>query len=108
VRRVAEAAVAVRQARNKLRAQHNLSFRELYRSLELPGQHPLKDAHAALDQAVAAAYGMPKSCDPLAFLLALNAIVAKEENAGNPIEGPGLPSSISDPTSFITSDCIAP
>lgn len=108
VRSVADAANALRQSRNKLRAQHNLSFRELYRSLELPGQHPLKNAHDALDQAVAAAYGMPKSCDPLAFLLALNATVAKEENAGNPIEGPGLPSCITDPASFVTQDCITP
>lgn len=108
VRRVADAAIALRQARDKLRTQHNLSFRELYRSLELPGQHPLKDAHAALDEAVAAAYGMPKSADPLAFLLALNATVVKEETAGNPVEGPGLPSTISDSTPFITTDCISP
>ena len=108
VRCVADAAVALRQLRNKLRVQHNLSFRELYRSLELPGQHPLKDAHTALDEAVAAAYGMPMSADPLAFLLALNVTVVKEEVAGNSIEGPGLPSNIADPQPFISKDCIAP
>jgi len=32
-------------------------MRALYRTLELPGRHPLKDAHAALDAAVLAAYG---------------------------------------------------
>jgi hypothetical protein len=108
IRRVADAAVVLRQTRNKLRAQRNLSFRELYRSLELPGQHPLKEAHASLDEAVISAYGMPKSCDPLAFLLALNATVVKEEAADNPIEGPGLPSSITNPAEFITADCIKP
>jgi len=32
-------------------------LRALYRTLELPGQNPLKDAHAALDAAVLDAYG---------------------------------------------------
>jgi SAM-dependent methyltransferase len=48
VRRVAEAAVALRIKRNELRTKHNLSFRELYRSLELPrsfhGLAPSPDA----------------------------------------------------------------
>jgi hypothetical protein len=98
----------LRQDRNKLRAQHNLSFRELYRSMELPGQHPLKDAHAALDEAVGAAYGMSKTAEPLTFLLALNATIVSEEAAGKPIEGPGLPSNITDAAPFITTDCITP
>jgi hypothetical protein len=105
---VADTAAALRTKRNELRAKHNLSFRELYRSLELPGDHPLKDAHADLDQAVRAAYGMTKAADPLAVLLELNAQVVAAEDNGDPVQGPGLPSFITDPTPYITKDCIKP
>jgi hypothetical protein len=108
VKRVADAAVAVRTKRDELRAKHNLSFRERYRSLELPGDHPLKDAHADLDAAVRAAYGMTKTADPLAVLLELNAQVAAGEQNGDPVQVPGLPSFITDATPYITKDCIKP
>ena len=84
-----DAAAALRKLRNSLRAKHNLSFRELYRSLELPGEHPLKEAHAALDEAVGAAYGMTKGTDPLAFLLALNQEAAEREADGAAVAGSG-------------------
>jgi hypothetical protein len=48
------------------------NFRELYRTLELPGANPLKDTHHALDSAVRSAYSMEPEQDALAFLLALN------------------------------------
>jgi hypothetical protein len=108
VKRVADAAVALRTKRNELRAKHNLSFRELYRSLELPGDHPLKDAHSNLDEAVRAAYGMSKTAEPLAVLLELNAQLAAAEANGDPVQGPGLPNFISDPAPYITTDCIKP
>jgi hypothetical protein len=62
---VCSAAVALRAKRDELRAKHNLSFRELYRSLDLPGAHPLKDAHSNLDEAVRAAYEMDQTADTL-------------------------------------------
>jgi hypothetical protein len=106
VAKVAKAAVELRALRWKLKADHDLSLRELYRSLEVPGAHPLKDAHAKLDQAVREAYGMPKSADPLAFLLKLNAEVAAKEAAGEPVLGPGLPPTIKDRAGFVTGDCL--
>lgn len=106
IRRVADAAVALRQLRNALRAKHNLSFRELYRSLELPGEHPLKEAHAALDEAVRAAHGMTKGTDPLAFLLALNQEAAEKQADGATVAGPGLPEFVQDRKSCITTDSI--
>lgn len=108
VKRIAKATVSLRKIRNELRTKHDLSFRELYRSLELPGDHPLKDAHAGLDAAVRAAYGMTKTADPLATLLALNAQVVAAEAEDEPVQGPGLPACITDPTPFITQDCIEP
>lgn len=108
VKKVAKQAVALRKMREELRLKHNLSLRELYRTLELPGAHPLKAAHEALDTAVREAYGMSKKTDPLEFLLKLNGQIAAAEKAGEPIEGPGLPSFVSDPKPFINAECIKP
>lgn len=108
VKKVAKQAVELRKLREELRKKHNLSLRELYRSLELPGAHPLKTAHEALDAAVREAYGMTKKAEPLEYLLKLNADVAAAEKAGEEIEGPGLPSIVTDPSPFISKDCILP
>ena len=51
-------------------------LRAVYRMLELPGRHPLKDAHAALGAAVLAAHGFHAKKDLLAQLLELNLTVA--------------------------------
>jgi hypothetical protein len=106
IKAVAAAAVALRAKRAELRAKHNLSFRELYRALETPGEHPLKACHAALDQAVRNAYGMASSADPLAFLLNLNAQVADAEARGDEVQGAGLPSLIRDRSACVSKDCI--
>jgi hypothetical protein len=103
---VAKAAVAVRMKRNELRAKHNLSFRELYRSLDLPGDNPLKDAHGELDAAVRTAYGMNETVDPLRILLQLNAAVADAEGKGHAVQAPGLPSFVKNPAPYITRDCV--
>ena len=106
VNKVAKAAVALRHLRNTLKAKHNLSLRELYRTLELPGAHPLKTAHLVLDQAVREAFGMKKSGDPLPFLLDLNSKVAAAETAKKAVTGPGLPSVIKVRSKFTTKDCV--
>jgi SAM-dependent methyltransferase len=108
IQAVAAAAVAFRKRRDELRAKHYLSLRDLYRALDLPGSHPLKDAQAALDSAVRKAYGITASDDPLAFLLALNALVAAAEANGDPVQGAGLPSFINDRSAYVTEDCIQP
>ena len=108
VKRVADAAASLRANRNDLRTKHKLSFRELYRSAELPGDHPLKVAHANLDETVRAAYGMSKDADALAFILALNAQVASAEASGQEVQGPGLPDFIKNVEPYITDDCVRP
>jgi len=60
-------------------------LRALYRTLELPGANPLKDAHAELDAAVLDAYGFSPKKDLLAQLLELNRAVARSRR-----EGPSL------------------
>jgi hypothetical protein len=81
-------------------------FRDLYRTLELPGENPLKAAHEALDSAVRAAYGMRPEEDPLTFLLALNGELADREADGQPAVGPGLPPAVNDAHAFVTGDCV--
>ncbi len=85
------------------------SLRQLHQAAEVEGPHPLKDAQAALDAAVADAYGIPPDQSPVEFLLELNKLVAEDEQQGRKVCGPGLPDHLDpkDPRWFST-DCIEP
>jgi hypothetical protein len=84
------------------------SFRGATRAMRphQPGDNPLRDAHARLDRAVRAAYGMAEDVDPLAFLLKLNLVCAAKEKAGKKITPPGLPLPVEEQQAFVTEDCI--
>jgi len=105
---VAEAGREVRRMREESLQHLKGGLRALYRTLELPGANALKDAHAALNAAVLAAYGFDPRADLLAQLLALNQSVAAKITAGQPVIAPGLPPIITDPAPFVTPDCIRP
>jgi len=107
VKKVAEAAVALRELRRKVMDENGWSLRELYRTLDTPGKNPLRDAQDVLDAAVRAAYGMKAKDDPLAFLLALNGTLADSEASMKPIVGPGLPPFVKDAATFVTTDCVS-
>ena len=83
-------------------------LRAVYRTLELPGANPLKDAHATLDAAVLAAYGFSTKTDLLARLLDLNHTVANRLTRNEPVTSPGIPPNYPHPESLITEDCIRP
>ena len=106
----AVAAVARELRRVRAEALPNLKggLRALYRTLELPGANPLKDAHAALDAAVLAAYGFSAKKDLLAQLLALNQVVAAKIERGEPVTAPGVPKDHPDATQLVIDDCIRP
>jgi hypothetical protein len=87
-------------------AANGWSLRELYRTLETPGTNRLRNAQAALDSAVRAAYSMKESEDKLAFLLRVNIELADKEAKGQAAAPPGLPRLVSTPDDFITTDCI--
>jgi hypothetical protein len=106
IRAVADAAVALRKLRHEIMRDNGWSLRELYKSLETPGENRLRDAHTALDSAVRAAYGMKPTEDILAFLLKLNLELADKETKGESITPPGLPASVKNPKDFITADCV--
>jgi hypothetical protein len=108
LRSVADAARSLRALRREIMAANGWSLRELYRTLEIPGANRLRDAHAALDTAVRAAYGMKGTEDALAFLLKSNLDLAAKESAGGSITPPGLPALISTPEDLTTADCIQP
>jgi len=106
IRAVADAACALCALRRQIIDDNGWSLRNLYRTLETPGDNKLRDAHAALDTAVRAAYGLKEKEDILAFLLTLNLELAEKESKGTAITPPGLPSSIAKPAEFISKDCL--
>ena len=83
-------------------------LRSVYRSLERPGDNPLKDAHAALDEAVLDAYGFSSKDDLLKQLLDLNLSVAERIECGESVTAPGIPPDYPKPKELITDDCIRP
>lgn len=105
---VAAAGREVRRIRAKTLPTMKGGLRALYRTLELPGTNPLKDAHAALDAAVLAAYGFSAKADRLSQLLELNLEVAEKIENGEPVTAPGIPPRYPTPADLITDDCIRP
>lgn len=103
---VAAAAVELRRLRRELCDKHGWSLRELYRSMETPGKHPLRDAQEALDASVRTVYGMKAKDDVLEFLLALNRECAEREARGEAITPPGLPEVVKDARAFLSEDCV--
>lgn len=103
-KKVAAAARELRSVRRALCAEHGMSLRELYRSAELPGDHPLDEAQEKLDAAVRKAYGMPANADPLKFLFGLNQELASKVMEA--IQGPGLPPQFSDDAELSSDDCV--
>jgi hypothetical protein len=87
--------------------EHGYTLRELYRTMELPGDNPLKDAHAKLDSAVRKAYRMPAQASILEFLFSLNQEVAEREASMQFVTGPGLPNTVTNVKEFMTRDCIS-
>lgn len=105
---VAEAGRDVRLIRADAMSKLKGGLRALYRTLELPGANPLKDAHAALDAAVLAAYRFNPKRDLLTQILELNLGVAAEIGTGKPVTAPGVPPGYPNPKQLITDDCIRP
>ncbi len=103
---VAVAAREVRRVRDEALKRVHGGLRAVYRTLELPGKNPLKDAHAALDAAVLDAYGFSPRKDILSQLLELNLDVAARIEAGRPVTPPGVPPDYPYPDRLVTEDCV--
>ncbi len=83
---VAEAGREIRRIRTAALQKLPGGLRALYRTLELPGQNPLKDAHAALDAAVLNAYNFPQdsSLKPQASPDLLSQLLTPEHGSRRP------------------------
>ena len=103
---VAAAGREVRRVRDEALKRVHGGLRAVYRTLELPGKNPLKDAHAALDAAVLDAYGFSPRKDLLSQLLELNLDVAARIEAGKPVTPPGVPPIIPIRLALVTEDCV--
>jgi hypothetical protein len=103
---VAAAARELRRVRAEALPKLKGGLRALYRTLELPGANPLKDAHAALDAAVLTAYGFSAKKDLLAQLLELNLAVAQRIEQSEPVTPPGIPANFPTPETLTSDDCI--
>lgn len=108
VRTVAKAGREVRRVRDKALTGVKGGLRTVYRSLEQPGKSPLKNAHAALDEAVMNAYGFAPKDDLLQQLLDLNADVADRIDRGKAVTPPGIPPGYPNRKELISNDCIQP
>ncbi|MBX3610737.1 MAG: class I SAM-dependent DNA methyltransferase [Hydrogenophaga sp.] len=89
-------------------ADAGTGLRALYRTLELPGKSPLKEAHAALNAAILRAYGFSNKRDLLQQLLDLNSDVAAKSSAGKAVTGPGVPKKAMNLTALVSADCFKP
>ncbi|MDH2916408.1 MAG: class I SAM-dependent DNA methyltransferase, partial [Gallionella sp.] len=90
----------------RVRREAGLSLRELYRTLELPGKNPLRDAHKTLDEAVLTAYGFSGKKDLLTQLLHLNQVVSSQITSGKDAVPPGIPPTFTNVALLNSLDCL--
>ena len=102
---VAFAARELRRVRADAAKNHGTGLRVLYRTLDLPGKNPLKDAHAALDESVLQAFGFSSKKDLLTQVWDLNLVVASRIGTGKAVAGPGVPTTYKNPAVLVSSDC---
>jgi hypothetical protein len=96
----------VRRIRDDALKNTKGGLRAVYRTLEMPGKNPLKDAHAAVNAAVLDAYGFSPKTDLLKQLLELNIGVAERIDAGGTVTAPGIPINYSNVAQLVTEDCV--
>lgn len=103
---IAKAGREVRRIRDESTNQMTGGLRALYRTFDLPGKNPLRDAHDALDKVVLAAYGFSHKDDLLQKLLDLNQNMAEKIAAKKAVTAPGIPSSYPNSANLVTTDCL--
>ena len=103
---VSEAARNLRAVRASALGNFRAGLRGMYRTLELPGNNPLKEAHRALDAAVLAAYGFTSGTNVLWQLLRLNSNLAARIKSSQQVIGPGVPPNYPQSENLVTDDCI--
>jgi hypothetical protein len=105
---VAEAGRMVRKVRSAAMGKIEGGLREVYRTLELPGANPLKDANTVLDETVLSAFGFSGRKDLLSQLLQLNLEIADRLAKGDGATSPGIPPKYPKPLELVSGDCVQP
>jgi len=103
---IASAGREIRAVRDRSLESTSGGLRAVYRTLELPGKNPLRDAHVALDKAVLKAYGFRARGDVLDQLLKLNLGMARRIGESEPVTAPGVPLGYKKLSRLVSSDCI--
>lgn len=103
---IAEAGRTLRALRAQSLQSISGGLRALYRTLDLPGKNPLKDAHTRLDAAVLAAYELNPNSDLLEQLLKLNQQVAQRIGDEQFVTAPGVPTGYTDPGRLVSADAM--
>jgi hypothetical protein len=106
VEQVATAARELRRIRLNIMREHKLSLRELYKLLDEAVDNQLSHVQAVLDDAVRMAYEIPRKTPVLEFLLNLNTVLASSEEAGETVQGPGIPPTASQSKKLTSNDCV--
>lgn len=104
---IAKAGKELRKLREVSLANMTGGLRALYRTLDLPGKNPLRDAHNKLDAAVLKAYGFSANNDLLEQILKLNHSVAIKIAAAESVTTPGVPANYKNSKDLISTDCIS-
>ncbi|WP_149195607.1 DNA methyltransferase [Luteimonas suaedae] len=103
---IADAGRELRVLRTQSLQSISGGLRALYRTLDLPGKNPLKDAHARLDTAVVSAYSFNPKVDLLEQLLTLNQSVAQLISDEQAVTAPGIPAGYADPARLVSADAM--
>lgn len=103
---VAEASSKLRNVRRSIIQKSSSCLRDVYRDLEIPGNHVLKNIQDELDDAVRNAYGMKSEDELLQFLFELNQWAFKREQSGKDVTGPGVPNGVDKSKVVISHDCV--
>jgi hypothetical protein len=107
VEQVAEAGRRIRKIRDKYLIESRGGLRALYRSLELPGKNPLREAHGDLNNSTLKAFGFSGRADLLLQLLEVNKEIEGRLVRGESPTGPGLPLGYKSVERVMSEDCIS-
>ena len=89
MKKIAYATANLCKIRNELKIRKNIGLRALYKELDIPGKHPLKDAHEELDKLVMEIYDFNPKRNILESTYNLNKELIYLESQNLEITSPG-------------------
>ena len=97
------------EARRNICHKNNMSLREVHKTIDMPGENPLRQCLHKLDEAVMQAYQIKTESQALRKLFDLNKQIHEAEIQGISMQGPGIPAMFKENAEeWISEDCINP